>query len=181
MPVDRRRPIIVIATAAAVVLAAVPAVVVFGQGWLPLPHRAISPDAAQPYGGSPEAWTLFALFYLAWMAVDVTLLVLVYDRIGFRYVPREARPAEPRRKRRRRTAGLGYLEARERARAEAAPAAGRRVTRTIPPDRTAGRPPRRPPTERGVETPPVGSPAPRDGGEPPAPADPPGERLQGPI
>jgi len=136
MPVDRRRLLIAIVSAAAVVLAAVPALVVFGQGWLPLPHRVISPDAAQPYGGSPEAWTLFALFYLAWMAADVTLLVFLYDRIGFRYLPRETKPLEPRRKRRRRTAGVRYLEAQERARAQA----GSDAEPPVPPDGTTQEP-----------------------------------------
>ncbi len=143
------------------VIATVPAVFVFSQGWLPLPHAAL-PGTASHYGGSPEAWTLFALFYLAWMVADFVLLVLLYGRIGFHYMPRESKPREPRRKRRRRAAGLGYVAAQEQARAEAVADDARRRWRTPPPaepDPMAGRPPRRPPAERGPQE------SPADGGQ----------------
>jgi hypothetical protein len=152
MSVDHRRLFIALASVAFFVLAAVPAVVVFSQGWLPLPQAAL-PGEASGHGGSPEAWALFALVYLAWMAGDVVLLVFLYDRLGFHYTPREGKPREPRRKKRRRAAALGYAAGQERARAEAAASArGRRTSRPAAPDPRAGRPPRRPPSERGPQS-----------------------------
>ena len=158
MPVDHRRLLIALSSVTFLALAVVPAVVVFSLGWLPLPHAELPGSAPQP-GGSPEAWALFALFYLVWMAGDVVLLVLLYGRFGFHYTPRESKPREPRRTKRRRTAALRYMAAREQAQAEAASRAGRRRTsRPAEPDPMAGRPPRKPPAERGSK-----SSSPRDG------------------
>lgn len=115
-----RRLLIWLVTAAVIVLAVLPAVVVFGLGWLSLPHVLPSGVTATRDTDSPEQWVVFALAYLAWMAALMVALVWAYDRLGYHYtVSQRRKPAEPARRRRRRSAGMGYAEARERERAEA--------------------------------------------------------------
>ncbi len=101
----RRTALIALVTAGLVVLACLPAVVTFGLGWLQPPH-------IQPWGApaakdttSLEAWTLFAVFYLAWMAGLTALLVWSFDRIGhkWRYYESAPRPQKKRRRRARAT------------------------------------------------------------------------------
>jgi hypothetical protein len=86
-------------------LACLPAVVTFGLGWLQLPH--IQPWGAPPARdtASPEAWTLFALFYLVWMAGLTFLLVWSFDRLGhhWQYYDRAPRPSRKERRRTRAT------------------------------------------------------------------------------
>ena len=81
---DRPRLLTGLVTVAAVVLAAVPAVVVFGLGWLTLGHpsRALRRHACRPTPPHPSSWVLFALFYLAWMLGLMVLLIWTYDRLG---------------------------------------------------------------------------------------------------
>jgi hypothetical protein len=98
----RRTALIALVTAGLIILACLPAVVTFGLGWLQPPH--IQPWGAQPAKDttSPEAWTLFAVFYLAWMAGLVVLLVWSFDRIGHHWRPYDRSP-RPEKKQRRRT------------------------------------------------------------------------------
>ena len=98
----RRTAFIALVTAGLIVLACLPAVVTFGLGWLQLPH-------IQPWGAPPakdttslEAWTLFAVFYLAWMAVLVVLLVWSFDRIGHKWRYYESTPRSKKERRRAR-------------------------------------------------------------------------------
>jgi hypothetical protein len=157
--VKRRRILITLVTVLFFVLGVVPAVVVFSQDWLLLPHHAQLPGQPAQPSSTINAWTVFALFYVVWMAADFALLVIAYDRLGYKYMPPGTTVREPRARRRRRAVGMGFLEARERARTEGG-VRPRRTSRTAQPDPMAGRPPRRPPSERG----------PRD--EPPPPHDP---------
>jgi hypothetical protein len=101
----RRTALITLVTVGLIVLACLPAVVTFGMGWLQLPQ-------IQPWGAPPardttslEAWTLFALFYLAWMVGLTVLLVWVFDRIGhhWRHYERSPRPGKKQRRRARAT------------------------------------------------------------------------------
>ena len=97
----RRTALIVLVTAGLIVLACLPAVVTFGLGWLQPPH-------IQPWGApaakdttSLEAWTLFAVFYLAWMVGLVVLLVWSFDRIGHQWRALRSRAAAAEEERRR--------------------------------------------------------------------------------
>jgi len=108
----RRTALITLVTAGLVVLACLPAVVTFGLGWLQLPH-------IQPWGAPPakdtttiEAWALFAVFYLAWMAGLAVLLVWSFDRIGHHWQPydRSLRPEKKQRRRARATMRAMHAE-----------------------------------------------------------------------
>jgi hypothetical protein len=149
--VKHQRILVPLATIVFVALAVLPAVVVFSQGWLLLPHRVQLPGSTPAPSSSANAWALFALFYLGWMVATVALLIVMYDRAGFKYTPYEGKPREPRRKRRRRGAALRYMAAQEKARAEAGTIRPRRkhIARPADADPMAGRPPRKPPAERG--------------------------------
>lgn len=111
---DRRHLLTVALTVAAVVLAALPAAVVFGLGWL---EPAGSPPAGSVTDRTPEAWVLFALFYLVWMGGLMVLLIVANDRLGrhWRSWDRDQRPGK--RQGRRLAAGMSYLAGQERARA----------------------------------------------------------------
>ena len=114
---DRTRLLSGLVTAAAVVLAAVPAVVVFGLGWLTLGHPSVpSGGAVPPDTTSPEQWVLFALFYLAWMFALMVLLIWTYDRLGRYWRSWDRAPRREKKRRRRLGAGLSYLAAQEKAR-----------------------------------------------------------------
>ena len=111
----RRTALIWLVTAGLIVLAALPALVTFGLGWLQLPH-------IQPWGAPPAkdttsitGWTLFALFYLAWMVGLTVLLVWSFDRIGhqWRYYERSSRP--PKKTRRRARATMQAINAEQQA------------------------------------------------------------------
>lgn len=103
-------------TLAAVGVAALPAALVFGLGV----HRSgVLPD---PLGPDSGALFFLTLFYVLWLPVTVFGLIWLFDRLGYHYAAgrrtsRERRAA--RRVRRRRAAGLSYLEGQERARRSA--------------------------------------------------------------
>ncbi len=99
---DRRRLLVTFVTLGLIALACVPAVIAFSLGWLQLPD--VQPPGAPPAQDttSPEAWTLFALFYLVWISALTVLLVWSYDRLGRHWQPHE-RIKRPDRKQRRRT------------------------------------------------------------------------------
>ena len=115
----RRTALIALVTAGLIVLACVPAVVTFGLGWLPLPH--IQPSGAAPAKDttSLEAWTLFALFYLAWMAGLMVLLVWSFDRIGHKWHYSERKPRPQKKELRRARATMQALNAERQASIEA--------------------------------------------------------------
>jgi hypothetical protein len=114
---DRTRLLTGLVTVAAVVLAAVPAVVVFGLGWLPLGHPGV-PSGGQvpPDTTLPELWVLLALFYLAWMFGLMVLLIWTYDRLGRNWRSWDRAPRREKKRRRRLSAGLSYLAAQEKGR-----------------------------------------------------------------
>ena len=111
----RRTALITLVTAGLIVLACLPAVVTFGLGWLQLPH-------IQPWGAPPakdttslEAWTLFAVFYLAWMAGLVVLLIWSFDRIGHKWRYYESTPRPKKKHRRRARASMQAVNAEQQA------------------------------------------------------------------
>ena len=111
----RRTALIVLVTAGLIVLACLPAVVTFGLGWLQLPH-------IQPWGApaardtnSPEAWALFAVFYLFWMAGLTVLLVWSFDRIGHQWQPYDRTPRPQKKSRRRARATMQTMNAEQQA------------------------------------------------------------------
>ncbi len=120
-----RRILVIVVGVGALLLALVPAVVVFAAGWLPLPH-------IQPWGAHgavtrsrPEVWVVFALFYLVWMCVLMVCFVWLNDRLGLHWMQPEVKPRQPRKKRLRLRAGLSFLEGQEEARAKGEAAAAR--------------------------------------------------------
>jgi hypothetical protein len=117
---DRHRLALVGVTLGLVVLAAVPAVVTFAAGWLRLPHIQPWGQPAAPDTTAPEAWALFALVYLAWIAGVSILLVWSYDRLGYHWQPVERSPRSSRRERRKRDAVMGALTVEDEARVDAA-------------------------------------------------------------
>jgi len=112
--VDRRHLLTVALTVAAVALAALPAAVVFGLGWL---GPAGSPPTGAVTDRTPEAWVLFALFYLVWMGGLMVLLIVANDRLGRHWRSWDRDPRPRKRQRRRLAAGMSYLAGQERARA----------------------------------------------------------------
>lgn len=112
MALSRRRLARAAATLAAVLAILAPAVLVFGLGWIEIAYT--------PWGEPPrpdptpiEYWVLLALFYLLWAPLVAVVLVVVLDRLGYRYTPvdRERRPTA--KEGRRLRAGLSYLQARQ--------------------------------------------------------------------
>jgi len=113
---DRTRLLTGLVTLVAVVLAAVPAVVVFGLGWLSFGHFAAVAGEVPRDASSPEMWVLFALFYLAWMLGLMVLLIWAYDHLGRTWRSWDRAPRPEKKRRRRLGAGLSYLEGQEKAR-----------------------------------------------------------------
>ncbi len=143
---DRRHLLTIAPTVAAVALAVLPAVVVFGFGWL---SPAGSPSAGSVTDRAPEAWVLFALFYLMWMGGLMALLIVANDRLGRHWRSWDRHPRPEKRQRRRLAAGMRYLEGQQRARAAEARGGRPRAARAHDADPRAasstgpdGRPPR---------------------------------------
>ncbi len=105
--VHRRTALIGLVTAGIVVLAVAPAAVAFGLGWVTL--------QGGKHATSLDAWALFAIFYLFWMAGLMVLLVWTFDHIGYRWHAPE-RSVRPGTKERRRTrATMRAVDAEQRA------------------------------------------------------------------
>ncbi len=117
---DRRRLVIALVTVGLVVLACLPTVVAFGLGWMKLPHIEPVGVRSARETTSPEAWALFALFYLAWMAALTVLLIWSYDHLDYHWQYHERAPRRRRKQRGRLTATLKIVEAEDKARARAA-------------------------------------------------------------
>ena len=113
---DRRRLLIFLVPVGLIVLALVPAIVAFGAWLLRLPP--VQPHGAAPARDttSPEAWTLFAIFYLVWMIALLVLFVLSYDRLDYHWRYHQRSPRPPKKQRGRRAAGMGFLSGQEKAR-----------------------------------------------------------------
>ncbi len=87
----------------AITLAFLPAVVASARGWVALGSL---PGSAALAATSPEAWTLFALFYLVWMVALGVALVAVLQHLVRR---RDVAERPLRGRQRRVAAGLHYL------------------------------------------------------------------------
>jgi hypothetical protein len=125
--VDRGRTLRTVVTVAAIVLAVLPAAVVFGFGWLTFGHPSVPAGGTVPRDATPpEAWALFALFYVAWMFGLMVLLIWTFDRLGHHWRSWDRAPRKEKKRRLRLTAGLGFLAGQEKARTQAATDAARR-------------------------------------------------------
>jgi hypothetical protein len=111
----RRTALITLVTAGLIVLACLPAVVTFRLGWLQLPQLQSWGEPAAKDTTSLEGWTLFALFYLAWMAGLMVLLVWAFDRIGHHWHDYERSPRPGKKQRRRARATMQAMHAEEQA------------------------------------------------------------------
>ena len=109
--VHRRTALIWLVTAGLVALALAPAVVVFALGWLRLPH--IQPLGVRPARDTTtlEQWTLFAVFYLAWMAGLTVLLIWTFDHLGHHWQYYERSPRRLKKSRRLARATLRQMSA----------------------------------------------------------------------
>jgi len=169
----------------ALALAAAPAVVAFGLGWMTLGWSQEAGDIGHVVDDNPiEAWVLLALAFLVWVPLVVVALVAVLDRLGRHYTPleRESRPRE--REARRRRAGLRFLAGREAAGARARPPSaakkGRASARpSAPPGRPSPEGATAPPT-RGQTPPTRGQTPPTRGQTPPTRGQTPPTRGQTP-
>jgi type VI protein secretion system component VasK len=110
----RRTALITLVTAGLIVLACVPAAVTFGLGWLQPPHIQPWGEPAAKDTTTLEAWTLFAVFYLVWMAGLVVLLIWSFDRIGHKWRYYEGTP-RPKKERRRARASMQAVNAEQQA------------------------------------------------------------------
>jgi len=91
---------------------AAPSVVALATGWIEV---RISPWG-EPPGPDPtsiESWVALALVYLVWAPLVFVGLVVVLDRLGYKYMPVERTPRPTRRSRRRQVAGIKLLQARD--------------------------------------------------------------------
>jgi hypothetical protein len=128
--VDRTRLLRTLVTVAALALAALPAVVVFGLGWLTFGHPDVPGGAPPPPDTTPpEAWALFALFYLGWLFALMVLVIWSFDRIGHHWRAWDRTPRKEKKRRRRLAAGVDYLAGQEKARADADAELARRRAR----------------------------------------------------
>lgn len=109
LPRRLAKPMVTLIALAALVA---PAALALALGWIEINY---TPWGEQP-GPEPtpiEAWVLLALVYLAWAPLVFVGLVFALDRLGFKYAPveRDRRPTD--KGRRRRVAGLRFLQSRE--------------------------------------------------------------------
>jgi hypothetical protein len=118
--VRRTRLLRALITAVGLALAALPAVVVFGLGWLTLGRPDVPEGGTVPADTtSPAAWALFALFYFAWLFGLMVLVIWSFDRLGHHWRAWDRAPRRQKRRRRRLGAGLAFLAGQEKAQADA--------------------------------------------------------------
>lgn len=114
----------------ALALAAVPAVVAFGLGWLSFGHPDVPTGGATPPDTtSPVAWALFAVVYFFWLFGLMVLVVWSFDRVGHHWRAWDRAPRKEKKRRRRRDAGVEFLAGQEKARADAEAELARRRAR----------------------------------------------------
>lgn len=152
-----RRPLFkALVTVAFIVALSMPVAVALATGFIEVTFTAWG-ERPGPDPTPIEAWVALALAYLVWTPLVLVGLVYVLDRLGYRYTPPERERRPSRRERRRRDAGMRYLQGR------AASSAG---TREAPPTgapearstRGASRPPSsRPPSPRPLSSRPPSS------------------------
>lgn len=125
-----RRPLFkTLVTLAALALLLVPVAIALAAGWVEVTY---TPWGEQPGPDSTpiEAWVGLALVYLVWAPLVMVALVFAFDRLGYRYTPPEYDPRRSRKERRRREAGMKYLQSREAPPAGAPPARPKRGAST---------------------------------------------------
>lgn len=117
---DRSRLLKTLITVAALALVALPAAVAFGLGWLSFGHPDVPNGGATPPDTTPlEAWALFAVVYFFWLFGLMLLVVWSFDRVGHHWRAWDRAPRKEKKKRRRLSAGVGFLAGQEKARADA--------------------------------------------------------------
>ena len=127
---DRLRLLRTAVTVAALVLAAVPAAVAFGLGWLSFGHPDVPTGGATPPDTtSPVAWTLFAVFYFFWLFGLMVLVIWSFDRIGHHWHAWDRAPRKEKRRRRRLNAGMDFLAGQQKASVDAEAELARRRAR----------------------------------------------------
>jgi hypothetical protein len=124
---SRRSLLVALVTLAAMAVAAAPAVVAFGLGWMSLGWESEEAGIGRLADPNPiEAWVLLALAFLVWVPLVLVGLIWALDRLGHHYTPVDRQKRPSRRERRRRRAALKYGEGVETARREAEHDAARR-------------------------------------------------------
>ncbi len=114
------RPLLkVLVAVAALAALLVPVAVALATGWVEI-HYTPWGDQPGPDPTPIEAWVGLALAYLVWVPLVVVGLVFALDRLGFKYTPPARDPRPTRKERRRRTAGMKFLQSREAPPAQAA-------------------------------------------------------------
>ncbi len=107
------RPVLkTLAALAALVALLAPFAVALAAGWIEIHFTAWS-EQPGPDPTPIEAWVLLALVYVVWAPLVLVGLVFVFDRLGYKYTPPEGDLRPPRKQRRRRDAGLKFLQSRE--------------------------------------------------------------------
>ncbi len=138
-----RRPLLkALITAASLAALLVPAVVALATRFIEITFTAWG-EQPGPDPTPIEAWVALALAYLVWTPLVLFGLVFALDRLGYKYMPPERDRRPSRSERRRRAAGMRYLQSREappagapkaRRSGGASPAAPRRRAPKTPPD-----------------------------------------------
>ncbi len=150
-----RRPLFkALVTVAFIVALSMPVAVALATGFIEITFTAWG-ERPGPDPTPIEAWVALALAYLVWTPLVLVGLVYVLDRLGYRFTPPERERRPSRKERRRRDAGMRYLQGRvpSTGTREASPTGSREAPpRGAPearPTRGASRPPSpRPPSPR---------------------------------
>jgi hypothetical protein len=91
MAISRRGVAQVAVSLAALAALAAPAVLALATGWIEIHFTAWS-EKPGPDTTPIEVWALLALFYIAWVPLVFAGLVVVLDRLGYKWTPVD-RPA----------------------------------------------------------------------------------------
>lgn len=117
---DRTRLLKTLVTVAVAVLAVLPAVVVFGLGWLSIGHPDVPGGGTVPPDTTPpEAWAAFAVFSFVWLFGLMVAAVWTFDRIGHHWHAWDRVPRKEKKRRRRLRAGVDFLAGQQKASADA--------------------------------------------------------------
>jgi len=123
------RPLLkALVTVAFVAALLAPFVVVLAAGWIEI-HFTAWGEQPGPDPTPVEAWVALAVGYVVWAPLVTAGLIFALDRSGYRYTPPESRRRESRAQRRRRAAGIKYLQS-----LEMSPPARRRRGTSAPSD-----------------------------------------------
>jgi hypothetical protein len=112
MTVSRRGVARVLVSIAALAALAVPAAVALATGWIEITVTAWG-ETPGPDPTPIEAWVLLALVYLVWAPLVFAGVVLLFDRLGYKYMPVERPPRTSAKKRRLQRSGMKYLQSQQ--------------------------------------------------------------------